>query len=885
MLCALAGAAPPSANVLRNSGFLRCANPGVPDWWGTGAPEQIENWEGCYGTEQDSPLPGIHSLRLSCSSANQGISVQSYAYVLPSGREYTFSLYLKGSRVRIKADLRLGDQSRSLEATREWERYTLTATPRKGHWAGGRLVVSFGVQGEGTLWVAAPQLEYGGQATEYRPADFDSQPQTTATQGPSIPPHPLPVPTTDCPRTATPPVIDGNLDEGCYSQAAKLTGFRDMQGSGLSPAQTDGYVLRDKGHLYIAFRCYESDVSKLTAKVTTRDGAVFADDSLEVFLQPDPKSTDYLHFAVNALGAQFDEKQYDTGWNADWQVATARGTGEWTVELAFPFGSLGLTSATKGTWGLNLCRNRPRDGEVQYSQWSCTYIGYHVPSRFGEVRGFSPKELRPYFAKPAKPTSPQPTPGATPVPLVATFEYSYYTSEPTARLWVRSNLGQRARVALELLNRLTRERRELPPENVPGGPPGWIAPNRSFYVSYDLSELSVGEYDATVIAKDQHGTEIARVATPLTKLQPSSVEVKMNRVNRYLLVNGKPFLAYSQGIHGMRGGWWLQDIASHGFNTVIAGCGAYRSDEELNRDEPRVRGFLDECQSAGLKVILWLSPGSGPYPPMREAVARTITRLKDHPAILLWYLVDEPEGWWGGQDGGKKEEDLIDLYRAAKAADPYRPAHINWYAWSKGKGGYGSLDATDIGSLDRYPVGRGNAVKATSDIAGQMNEDCRPRHQPTAFWAQMYGYDDAVREPTREEEKGMTYVCLIHGMRLVYYFIYKPMSPDLWESMKGLGDELGALRPVLCDPDAKELAIGTSSGRVPFCLWQRRGRYYLIACSYGDEGAQISLDLRKLTGHSPRHARTWFEELPVKLAGGKLQVVLNPNQRVVVELE
>ena len=276
----------------------------------------------------------------------------------------------------------------------------------------------------------------------------------------------------------------------------------------------------------------------------------------------------------------------------------------------------------------------------------------------------------------------------------------------------------------------------------------------------------------------------------------------------------------------------------------------------------------------------------GPYPPMRDAVVRNIRAFRDHPAVVCWYLVDEPEGWWESSPGGKKESDLQDLLLAAKAADPYRPSHINWYAWSTGRGGYGGLEATDIGSLDRYPIGRGdNAMKTIADVATQMNADCRPRSQPTAFWCQMYGYDDAIREPTPAEETCMTYLCVIEGMRLVYYFIYKPMSPDLWASMTPLGRELNTLQPLLCDSEARELSVATMGETVRYALWDTKDGLLLIAANAAYGSATATFDL---TAHGrPRtaNATVMFENRSVSLKGGRLTDTFAPCARHVYLLK
>ncbi len=259
---------------------------------------------------------------------------------------------------------------------------------------------------------------------------------------------------------------------------------------------------------------------------------------------------------------------------------------------------------------------------------------------------------------------------------------------------------------------------------------------------------------------------------------------------------------------------------------------------------------------------------------------RTVRAFRDHPAIICWYLVDEPEGWWAQQDGGKQEADLADLFRAVKALDPYRPSQLNWYAWQPGKGGYGGLAATDLGSLDRYPVGASaNAMKSIADIAMQMNRDSRPRCQPTAFWVQMYGYDDAVREPTPAEERCMTYLCLIHGMRAIYYFIYKPMSGDLWASMTPLGMELRTLQPLLGGPPARELAVAQTADTVHYCVWRTADGLLLIAANAGLEARQATFDLQGLVGRSASAATVLFEDRAAALAGTRLSDRFAPCER------
>jgi hypothetical protein len=318
---------------------------------------------------------------------------------------------------------------------------------------------------------------------------------------------------------------------------------------------------------------------------------------------------------------------------------------------------------------------------------------------------------------------------------------------------------------------------------------------------------------------------------------------------------------------------------------VVAYFPAPASEEALAYDTARIRYFLDECEKRELKAVFWMQPPTASdYNTVKEAILRVVNQFKDHPAILFWYLIDEPEGWWSNE-GGKQEGDLVDLHDAVKEADPYRPAQINWYAWTAGKGGYGSLNATDIGSLDLYPIGMvENAMKAIADITSLMNEDCRSRNMPTAFWVQMYGYDDAVREPTPEEMRCMTYISLIYGMRALYYFIYKPMYTGLWDSMTPLGAELKELEPILGDSNARELAVGAANDSLHYALWQSGGKVYLLACNGDNDQVNATFNLKEITGLTAGKATVWFEGRELPLQDGNLLDIFKPYERHVYEL-
>lgn len=188
----------------------------------------------------------------------------------------------------------------------------------------------------------------------------------------------------------TPPQIDGRLDDRCWLEAAQTTGFVLNTRREHATEQTTAYVTYDSRHLYVAFECLESQMDRLQARVTERDGQVFKDDVVEVFLDPNRDRFTYYQFAINPLGARFDLKGDAAGkqpeWDAPWSAAAARGEDRWWAEFAIPFSSLDIhLGKTSDIWGLNLAREQKPKGEL--SVWSFTGGAFGQPARFGQLSG------------------------------------------------------------------------------------------------------------------------------------------------------------------------------------------------------------------------------------------------------------------------------------------------------------------------------------------------------------------------------------------------------------------------------------------------------------------------------------------------------------------
>jgi hypothetical protein len=191
--------------------------------------------------------------------------------------------------------------------------------------------------------------------------------------------NPAPVPSARIPTALGAVNVDGRLDDAAWSGAATLKLDHTNMG-GPAPVQTTARVMRDATNLYIGVTCAEPKMGEIKTGVTERDGPVYNDDSVEVFLNPDGRELPYYHFIVDAGGAVWDALTGDSRWNARWTSAVSRDAGAWSVEIAIPFRAMDATPT--GRWRANVARNRQPDGPANLV-WSIPYGAYNVPDRFG----------------------------------------------------------------------------------------------------------------------------------------------------------------------------------------------------------------------------------------------------------------------------------------------------------------------------------------------------------------------------------------------------------------------------------------------------------------------------------------------------------------------
>ena len=86
------------------------------------------------------------------------------------------------------------------------------------------------------------------------------------------------------------------------------------------------------------------------------------------------EKTHTYRFAVNPLGAQYDSRDWDPGWDGAWQAAVKRLPEKWVAEIALPFEILGAEVRRGTTWRMDFRRNRSNI-RTERSAWAAREDG------------------------------------------------------------------------------------------------------------------------------------------------------------------------------------------------------------------------------------------------------------------------------------------------------------------------------------------------------------------------------------------------------------------------------------------------------------------------------------------------------------------------------
>ena len=190
-------------------------------------------------------------------------------------------------------------------------------------------------------------------------------------------------------RTDTPPVIDGKLDEDCWSQANVTTDFTDYRIEQPAKEQTLIRVLYDDENIYIAFECVEPDPNSIVAVERKYDQSLREEDYVTARFDTFHDHRCAYTFGVNTLGTRYDARMGlfdyfdDDTWGCDWSAVCTVEKDRWFAEMAIPIGNMLFDRKDAVTWGANFYRSEKSIPERSY--WCYRNSRARYPREFGHL--------------------------------------------------------------------------------------------------------------------------------------------------------------------------------------------------------------------------------------------------------------------------------------------------------------------------------------------------------------------------------------------------------------------------------------------------------------------------------------------------------------------
>jgi len=364
-----------------------------------------------------------------------------------------------------------------------------------------------------------------------------------------------------------------------------------------------------------------------------------------------------------------------------------------------------------------------------------------------------------------------------PHPLRLYAEYSYYTNEPTAQVVAEfaPALACPVDARLGLTVRLAGYPQKLVEQQVTAT----VANGRQL-VPVPIVGLRAGHpYRVEARLVDASGRLLAQATTELLKREPNQPEVKINRLNRGLYLNGAPYIPY-----GILTPYYelpqLRYYRKCGFD-FISFVSHWATPE-------KGREFLNNCDQVGLNAIAFHVARPHQTPPAEAA---------DHfrQAKRLIGMIPNDED---------ADVEVYDIATRTKLAYPEILTCIN-HNFSSYRAFANRLEGLpgDVLSIDRYPLlalpnGRPHTTSEIYSVERcieMMDRDGERERMPLFFWLQ--AGERFSKEPTPREITWINYILLVNHCVGFTYFAGMPASRPVWERMIAVNKEIQELKPYL----------------------------------------------------------------------------------------
>ena len=914
----------PGTNFLYNGGFEKETNPGMADGWGPffwgwgmrGEASFYQDLGTLMHLDKEVSFEGKKSMRLVLPPRLSVLNLHHpYVTAMTPGKEAVFSAYLKtikGRRAKVCFRVRFIDNlAKTFTVDDQWKRYELKFKIPKRGMIQPYIQFTDGI----ALWIDAAKLEYGTQATEFVPFTEKVQQNQQTAGGIQVPRYRIPV-------SEQAPELTGTISDPVWNNALEIKDFYLVgRGTPVEKNQTKVRILIHGTTLYAAAECMGPNSKPL---IKQRDGSVYSDDCFELFLDPgnpvvhddQKKYGSYYHFAVNSIGSVYDI--YTGGetrpFNAKILTKTSRTDDKWICEMAIDLASLNI-NPIKSDWKILLGRE-----DYTSNQFSANVP---LPKTFHDYDRFAEAEVPQQLIEKLN--------------SIQVRQPELDNSGLTLRLQSKTdlpvkyelNVSRNEKKILQRTDRLelgtTEKAVQFP--LTPGddgstkvdltvqGDSGerlvrsWTISNdsgdyfrRNYYTSEKEAELiwngslpnadesadfngkkvfwkhAEGKliFDLSDVPDGVYSVKLGGKSIPFAKYPPKSNEVKIDRLNNILLVNGKPFIFYGPYMffsflqrYAMET-WVVKELKKRGFNGLVLWIdegympGSWAGKNSC-LDSDFYKKTLDVCAEHDLKVIM-MCPLKKRNPKFVSVnnPKTLIPKLKDHPALLAWYFYDEPTA--------ESRSHIWQSFDVTRKTDPYHPFQVNLTPqglFSEAvKDKKTGRNPFDILSLTFYPVGR--TTDPNAPLKGKvrnfekMNEGVRKEQGVLYHASQSFGYgtDWWLREPTPAEISFLIYMPLIYGNTGWMWFDGRAKSQVTQEAIERYIPELRFMADLIGNGEAVNRGeIFTSlCGNVLGTLRRYKGKYYLLTVNQTDRAVKTRFNLSALLPGLPKEAEVLFEQ-------------------------
>ena len=347
-------------------------------------------------------------------------------------------------------------------------------------------------------------------------------------------------------------------------------------------------------------------------------------------------------------------------------------------------------------------------------------------------------------------------------------------------------------------------------------------------LTLDVGQLAVGtqRIGCEILAADT-GKPVGRTSLAFTRLEtPARPRVSIDEHHR-CIVDGRPFFPlgmYCTGINRPN----LAAYAKGPFNCIL----------QYNNV---TRHQLDLCAEHGLMAFgsfFLVIPGTSEAKRMKLGtpeevdayVVSEIAKLRDHPALLAWYVNDEAPVM--------QVPARTHLYDVIKANDPDHPTYAVLCEMDKIRA---FMPTCDVLGIDVYPVAQRPLRQVDEKFAVSKVAALGTR----AFWNVLQAIDwgwyrkhEAAKErfPTVEELRSMNWQHSAGGANgLISYCVHallahKDTYDDYFGRVAAAAAEVKKMIPVILSVEPTP-AVTSSTDDLRVRAWAKDGSLYVLACN------------------------------------------------------